>query len=71
MKHFKVLLSLTLMAALLCAACSQPSSDGNGSTSFDTTYSVTVESSANGTVTASKTSGIAAGETITLTVTPR
>ena len=44
MKHFKVLLPLTLMAALLCAACSQPSSsgysssDGNGSTSFDTTY---------------------------------
>ena len=34
------------------------------------TYTVTVNASENGTVTASKTSGIAAGETITLTVMP-
>ena len=34
------------------------------------TYSVTIESTTNGTVVADKTSGIAAGETVTLTITP-
>lgn len=33
-------------------------------------YSVTIESTTNGTVVADKTSGIAAGETVTLTITP-
>ena len=74
-------LLIVLFTAILAAgfiACSSPSSSGdspsgNGggaSTPPAPTYSVTIEPSTNGTVTASKTSGIAAGETITLTVTP-
>ena len=74
-------LLIVLFTAILAAgfiACSSPSSSGdspsgNGggaSTPPAPTYSVTIEPSTNGTVTASKISGIAAGETITLTVTP-
>ena len=78
MKKTKVFLSALLMAAVFSfTACSNPSS-GSGNSGGDSTpaspaeptYSVTIEASTNGTVTASKTSGIAAGETITLTVTP-
>lgn len=73
-------LLIVLFTALLAAgfvACSNPSSENtiptfpaSPSTPPAPTYSVTIEPSTNGTVTASKTSGIAAGETITLTVTP-
>ena len=63
------------MAAVFSfTACSNASSgsgnNGGDSTPPAPTYSVTIETSTNGTVSASKTSDISAGETITLTVTP-
>lgn len=75
MKKTKVFLSALLMAAVFSfTACSNASSgsgnNGGDSTPPAPTYSVTIEASTNGTVSASKTSDISAGETITLTVTP-
>ena len=75
MKKIKVILSALLMAAVFSfTACSNASSgsgnNGGDSTPPAPTYSVTIEASTNGTVSASKTSDISAGETITLTVTP-
>lgn len=79
MKHLSKFAAILVTAAFVCLAftgCSEPTVDtpetptsgGNGGTP---TYTVTISSTIEkGTVTASKTSGITAGETITLTVTP-
>jgi hypothetical protein len=57
-----------LLAALLCAACPQPS-DSDNNNNQDTEYSVSVESLTNGEVSVSPESA-KAGATITVTVSP-
>ena len=66
MKYFRKIAALLLGAALAIAlaGCANSVDDNK------VFYSVTVSETVNGTVKASKTTGITAGETITLTVTP-
>lgn len=70
MKHLSKFAAILVTAAFVClafAGCSEPTVDTPETPTYTVTISSTIEK---GTVTASKTSGIAAGETITLTVTP-
>ena len=71
----KFLKIAALLAALIeCAAlasCSNSSGSPAPAAPIATTYTVSVGTFDNGTVAASKTSGVAAGETVTLTATPK
>ena len=72
MKKF-VKIAALLAALIACAAlagCSNSSGSPAPAAPIATTYTVSVGTFDNGTVAASKTSGVAAGETVTLTVTP-
>lgn len=66
MKHFSKLAALLLGAAMIFAFAGCANSSDNP----PETYTITINESENGSVTASKTTGITAGEKITLTVTP-
>lgn len=72
MKKF-VKIAALLAALIECAAlasCSNSSGSPAPAAPIATTYTVSVGTFDNGTVAASKTSGVAAGETVTLTATP-
>lgn len=70
MKKLLISLFAVILAASIFGCANNNGTDNTDNDETPVTYTVTISASTNGTVTANKTTGITAGETVTLTITP-